>query len=245
MHDEDDPMPALSQDPGSGSSDAGPRAPDARRSRRTGALALGLLLASAGLLLATVGPALAQSDATPPPAAPEGASASCPPAGTSSPVASPSTPMGGEIALSATTDLTGERMYTLGDTAKVEEVVDLQLLEAWRGWSGATLPPPEGQTTYTFLVRFSWDGTQPQFLSLTGGYYNVTGFSMRDDSDFEYPVLQDDSVARQPMLLFGEVAAGQAVQGWLTFHAPADAAFVELTYQPIADSRVYFRVQAP
>jgi hypothetical protein len=246
MNDQDHPKPRPPLHPGYGWRQAGPSAADADPSRgTTAALALGLLLASGGMLLATGGPALGQSDATPAAAALEGASASCAPGVTSPPGAPSPAPAGAEVALSAASDLTGERTYTLGDTAKVEEVVDLQLLEAWRGWSGASLPAPEGQTTYTFLVRFAWDGTQPQFLALSGGYYNVIAFSMRDDEDFEYPVLQAESVARQPILLYGEVAAGQAVQGWLTFHGPADAAFVELTYQPLADSRVFFRVRSP
>src|SRR5688500_7964036 len=77
---QDVPWPALPQDPSCASCQAGSRAPDARLSRMIRILALGLLLGSAGALLATVGPTLAQTDGTPPPAAPEGASASCPPA---------------------------------------------------------------------------------------------------------------------------------------------------------------------
>ena len=150
-----------------------------------------------------------------------------------------------EVALQPVADLTGDRVYTLGDVATVEQVVSLELLEAWRGWAGAPLPPPDGQAAYTFLVRFSWDGTQPEFLDISGGYYNSIAFSLRDDESFEYPVLQGDSIARQPQLLFGEVAEGQSVQGWLTFHAPANAEWVELTYAPIADEQVFFRVTAP
>jgi hypothetical protein len=168
---------------------------------------------------------------------------SCPPAQSSPGAASPA--VSGEVALEPVADLTGDRVYTLGEVATVEQVVSLELLEAWRGWTGAPLPPPDGQASYTFLVRFTWDGTQPQFLDISGGYYNAIAFSLRDDESFEYPVLQGDSIARQPQLLFGEVAEGQSVQGWLTFHAPADAEWVELTYAPIADEQVFFRVAAP
>lgn len=56
-------------------------------------------------------------------------------------------------------------------------------------------------------------------------------------------MIQGAGVARQPELLFGDLAAGQQVQGWVTFYAPPDAEFVELTYRPIADEPVFFRVQ--
>jgi hypothetical protein len=168
---------------------------------------------------------------------------SCPPALSSPGASSPG--VSGEVALEPMADLTGDRVYTLGDVAIVEQVVSLELREAWRGWTGAPLPPPDGQAAYTFLVRFSWDGTQPEFLDISGGYYNSIAFSLRDDESFEYPVLQGDSIARQPQLMYGEVAEGQSVQGWLTFHGPADAEWVELTYAPIADEQVFFRVAAP
>jgi hypothetical protein len=134
------------------------------------------------------------------------------------------------------------RTFTIGQVARVEEVVALEVLEASRSRADAMSPADGAQAVYSFLVRFSWDGTQPEFLSMSGGYYNAIDFSLRDDQAFEYPQRNGSSMARQPELLFGEVAAGQQVNGWVTFQAPADAAWVELVYSPIADERVFFRV---
>ena len=149
--------------------------------------------------------------------------------------------MAGEVALLPASDLGGDRTYTLGDVAVVEETGSLEVLEAWRGWP-SPVPPPDGQTSYTFLVRFSLDDTQPSESSL---YYNSTGFTMRDDQGFEYPSVRADGYARTPTLLFGDLAAGQHVQGWMTFHAPPEASFVELVYAPIVDAAASFRVMAP
>jgi hypothetical protein len=98
---------------------------------------------------------------------------------------------------------------------------------------------------WTFLVRFTWDGREPAGFATGEPYYNAIGFTMRDDEGFEYPNLQSDLIGRQPALLFGYLAADQSVQGWVTFRAPADASFVELTYTPISDDRVFFRAVAP
>lgn len=181
-------------------------------------------------------------DGPSPPASPLVPCAS-PVAASPDPSAAPAS--GIDVALQPTDDLPGERMYTIGDTALVEEVVALEVLEAWRhGAHDATTLEPR-LSTYTFLVQFGWDGTPREFLDMTGGYYNAGGFSLRDDESFEYPVLHSGPDVRQPALLFGEVAEGQIVKGWVTFRAPSDATFVELTYSPIADERVFFRVAAP
>jgi hypothetical protein len=150
----------------------------------------------------------------------------------------------GEVALLPATDVTGERMYTLGDVAIVEGIVELEVLEATRGWS-ASVPPPEGMAAWTFLVRFHWDGREPTGFSTGTPYYNAIGFSMRDDQGFEYPNLQSELIGRQPALLFGTLAKDQSVQGWVTFQAPSDASFVELTYTPVSDDRVFFKALAP
>ena len=123
-------------------------------------------------------------------------------------------------------------------------IVELEVLEATRGWS-SSVPPPEGMAAWTFLVRFSWDGREPTGFGTGQPYYNAIGFTMRDDEGFEYPNLQSDLIGRQPALLSGTLAEGQSVQGWLTFHAAADAPYVELTYDPISDERVFFKAMAP
>jgi hypothetical protein len=150
----------------------------------------------------------------------------------------------GEVALLPATDMTAERMYTLGDVAIVEGIVELDVLEATRGWS-ASVPPPDGMAAWTFLVRFHWDGREPTGFGTGTPYYNAIGFTMRDDQGFEYPNLQSELIGRQPALLFGTLAEDQSVQGWVTFHAPADASFVELTYTPVSDDRVFFKALAP
>jgi len=171
----------------------------------------------------------------PSPALPTAPGASAPAAGS---------PAAGEVeALGPSADLSGERMFTIGDVATVENVSTLTVRQAERGPGLSAMPPPEGQTAYTFLVVFAWDGTTPGPISIGGGYYNAINFSLRDDEDFEYPVIQGTGFARQPELLFGDLAAGQQVQGWVTFFAPGDAEFVELTYRPIADEAVFFRVE--
>jgi hypothetical protein len=45
-------------------------------------------------------------------------------------------------------------MYTLGDVAIVENVSTLTVTQAERGDSLSQLPPPAGQTAYTFLAVF-------------------------------------------------------------------------------------------
>lgn len=177
----------------------------------------------------------------------DGVPSSQPPASTGpcpSPGSAPMSPTTGEVALLPASDVTGERMFTLGGVAIVEGIVQLEVLQATRGWT-ANVPPPDGQAAWTFLVRFTWDGREPGEYSTGEPYYNAIGFSMRDAEGFEYPNLQSDLIGRQPALLYGTLAAGQSVQGWVTFHAPADTAFVELTYSPISDDRVFFRAVAP
>lgn len=176
----------------------------------------------------------ADGSVTPAPAAP------CPsPAGS----AQASAPVG-EVSLLPAPELRGERMYTLGQAAIVEGIVQLEVPQATRGWS-ASVRPPEGMAAWTFLVRFTWDGREPAEYGTGEPYHNAIGFTMRDDEGFEYPNLQGDLTARQPALLFGDLAAEQSVQGWVTFQAPGDATFVELTYTPISDDRVFFRALAP
>ncbi|HUG47873.1 MAG TPA: hypothetical protein VMP67_05615 [Candidatus Limnocylindria bacterium] len=154
------------------------------------------------------------------------------------------TPAAGRVEqLGPSTGHDGERMFTLGETATVENVSTLTLRGAERGDGLASMPSPAGQTTYTFLVSFAWDGTTPGPISVGSSYYNAINFSLRDDEGFEYPVIQGAGFARQPELLFGYLAAGQQVQGWVTFYAPAEVQFVELTYRPIADDSVFFRVE--
>jgi hypothetical protein len=168
----------------------------------------------------------------------------CPtPAGSAGASAAPSTGSG-EVALLPASDVTGERMYTLGDVAIVEGIVELEVLEATRGWS-ASVAPPDGMAAWTFLVRFTWDGREPTGFSTGTPYYNAIGFTLRDHQGFEYANLQSDLIGRQPALLFGTLAEDQSVQGWVTFHAPIDAPFVELTYTPISDARVFFKALAP
>jgi hypothetical protein len=150
---------------------------------------------------------------------------------------------GAPVALGPAPVTGSPRTYTIGQVATVEHVVDLEVLEAWRDHGDGMLP--EGQARYTVLVRFGWDGTQPELLSIAGGYYNAINFSIRDDQAFEHPSQNGSAFARQPELLFGEVAAGQQVKGWVTFLAPADAAWVEVVYSPIADERVFFRLAPP
>ena len=170
--------------------------------------------------------------------------APCPsPAGPDGTSAAPSM-SSGEVALLPDPDVSGERMFTLGDVAIVEGIVELEVLEATRGWS-SSVPPPDGMSAWTFLVRFSWDGREPTGFGTGTPYYNAIGFSMRDDQGFEYANLQSDLIGRQPALLFGTLAEDQSVQGWVTFHAPTDASFVELTYTPISDDRVFFKALAP
>jgi hypothetical protein len=169
--------------------------------------------------------------------------------GSPAPCPSPAAPAvtaapAGEVSLLPAPELSGERMYTLGQVAMVEGIVQLEVLQATRGWS-ASVPPPDGMAAWTFLVRFTWDGREPAEFATGEPYYNAIGFTMRDDEGFEYPNLQSDLIGRQPALLFGYLAADQSVQGWVTFHAPADASFVELTYSPISDDRVFFRALAP
>lgn len=172
---------------------------------------------------------------TPPPAPPAG--------GTTAPPTVPPAIPGGDVETLGPASVSGDRMYTLGDVAIVENVSTLTVTQAERGDSLSQLPPPDGQTAYTFLVVFAWDGTTPGPIQIGGGYYNAINFSLRDDAGFEYPVIQGSGFARQPELLFGDLSAGQQVQGWVTFYAPAEAAFVELKYTPIADDAVHFRVQ--
>lgn len=205
------------------------------RTRRTLArLGLGLVPSLAAVLLP-----FATVSALEDPAG-AGSATPCPsPAGS----AQASAPVG-EVSLLPAPELSGERMYTLGQVAMVEGIVQLEVLKATRGWS-ASVPPPEGMAAWTFLVRFTWDGREPEGFATGEPYYNAIGFTMRDDEGFEYPNLQSDLIGRQPALLFGYLAADQSVQGWVTFHAPADAAFVELTYSPISDDRVFFRALAP
>lgn len=149
-----------------------------------------------------------------------------------------------EVPLLPAREVSGARMFTLGDVAIVEGIVQLEVLQATRGWTASVLPP-EGQAAWTFLVRFTWDGREPTGFSTGEPYYNAIGFTLRDDEGFEYPSLRGDLNGRQPALLFGTLAEGQSVQGWVTFHAPADAELVELTYTPVSDDRVFFRALAP
>ena len=192
--------------------------------------------------LATALAPLAVSSAAGDPAS--GSGTPCPsPAGPAAASTVPST-SSGEVALLPATDVSGERMFTLGEVAIVEGIVELEVLEATRGWS-SSVPPPEGMAAWTFLVRFSWDGREPTGFGTGQPYYNAIGFTMRDDQGFEYPNLQSDLIGRQPALLSGTLAEGQSVQGWVTFHAAADAPYVELTYDPISDERVFFKAMAP
>ncbi len=205
------------------------------RTRRTLAgSSLALVTGLAAMMVPLAAVSAADDLPTAAPAAP------CPsPAGS----AQASAPVG-EVSLLPAPELSGERMYTLGQVAIVEGIVQLEVLQATRGWS-ASVPPPEGMAAWTFHVRFTWDGREPAEFATGQPYYNAIGFTMRDDEGFEYPNLQSDLIGRQPALLFGYLAADQSVQGWVTFQAPADAAFVELTYSPISDDRVFFRVLAP
>jgi hypothetical protein len=193
--------------------------------------------------LATAITPLAVGSAADDPASP-GPGVPCPsPAGPAGASTVPPT-SSGEVALLPATDVSGERMFTLGDVAIVEGIMELEVLEATRGWS-SSVPPPEGMAAWTFRVRFSWDGREPTGFGTGTPYYNAIGFTMRDDQGFEYANLQSDLLGRQPALLFGTLAEDQSVQGWVTFHAAADAPFVELTYTPISDERVFFKALAP
>jgi hypothetical protein len=137
----------------------------------------------------------------------------------------------------------GARTFTLGEAATVENVSTLEILQAERGWSSSQ-PPPPGQTTYTFLVRFRYDLRTPGPIEIGGGHYNAINFTMRDADGFEYPEVSSSALARDPALLFGDLAFGQSVQGWITVWAP-ESPFVELVYRPIADDPVTFRMLAP
>ncbi len=206
------------------------------RSRR---ILAGLGLALTTGLVTVLMPVAAGATDVVPSTEPAVSAAPCP-----SPASAPMSPSTGEVALLPAPDVTGERMFTPGAVAIVEGIVQLEVLQATRGWA-ASVPPPDGQAAWTFLVRFTWDGREPGEFSTGAPYYNAIGFTMRDDEGFEYPNLQSDLMGRQPALLYGHLAADQSVQGWVTFQAPADAAFVELTYSPISDDRVFFRVLAP
>lgn len=136
------------------------------------------LVASAILLLAACNAAVpsdtpaAGSPAgpdVPSPARPDGPSPVMPhvpsPALPTAPGASapaPGSPATGEVeVLGPSADLSGERMFTIGDVATVENVSTLTVREAERGPGLSGLTPPAGQTAYTFLVVFAWDGTTP------------------------------------------------------------------------------------
>ena len=162
------------------------------------------------------------------------------PGPSAAPAASPGPAGTSEVALLPVSELPDDGTHTLGEVATFEQVVSLEVLEATRDWSDATLPAPEGQTRYTFLVQFRHDASRPDLT----GYYYFTAFSMRDPDGFEYSLLAADAV-RQPMLQSGELAAGEAAQGWLTFVGPSDVPFVDLVYRPVADDRVVFRVGTP
>jgi hypothetical protein len=128
--------------------------------------------------------------------------------------------------------------------ATVEFVTSLEVLEAVKGHDTG-FPLPDGQVAYAFLVRFTYDQASAAPLDPGSGYYNSIGFTMRDDEGFQYSSATNNSGARTPTLLFGDLAFGQQVQGWITVWGPPDTSFVELLYTPIADEPVIFRMLVP
>jgi hypothetical protein len=46
-------------------------------------------------------------------------------------------------------------------------------------------------------------------------------------------------------LLFGNLTEGQSVQGWVTFNAPTDTAYLDVVYSPISREPATFRVLVP
>jgi len=131
--------------------------------------------------------------ATPGTATPPTGSATVPP------TVSPAGPGGGVETLGPAS-VSGDPMYTLGDVAIVENVSTLTVTQAERGDSLSQLPPPAGQTAYTFLVVFSWDGTTPGPIQIGGGYHNAINFSLRDATaeaafvELKYTPIADDAV---------------------------------------------------
>lgn len=211
---------------------------------RTSSTRMAALMALAILLLAACGgPAQPTPATTPAPGAP---TQPAPPGSTPAAATPPSAtaqPAGDVEVLGPSADLSGTGMHTLGQTAVVENISTLTLLQAERGDALSSLPPPEGQTAYSFLVEFHWDGATPGPIEIGSGYYNAINFSLRDDEEFEHPVMQSVTIASRPELLFGDLAAGQRVRGWVTLFGPEDSEYVELVYRPVASDPVFFRVE--
>ncbi len=177
------------------------------------------------------------------PAATVGSAQPAPPsaAATAAPAATPGAPVGTSTQLLPDPSVSGERMYTLGQPVEIEDETQLEVLEGW-----IDPPGPEGTARYTFLVRFSYPVPQsPDPFGVSAGYYNAIGFSVRDDQGFEYAVIQGSSQSREPELLFGNLNEGQDVQGWVTFEAPAETAYLDLVYGPVSRDPATFRVIVP
>lgn len=137
--------------------------------------------------------------------------------------------------------VSGERMFTLGQPVEIEDETLLEVVEGW-------VEPAQTarQARYTFLVRFSYPVPEsPDPFGVSAGYYNAIGFSVRDDQGFEYDVNQGGMNTRQPELLFGNLTEGQNVQGWVTFEAPLETAYVDLVYGPVSRDPATFRVLVP
>jgi hypothetical protein len=148
---------------------------------------------------------------------------------------------GGATQLQADPAVSGDRMFTLNQAAEIEDETTLEILEGW-----ADPAAPDGQARYTFLVRFNYPVPEsPDPFGVNAGYYNAAGFSVRDVEGFEYDVVQGSSESREPELLFGNLTEGQAVQGWVTFEAPADTSYIDLVYSPVSREPATFRALVP
>jgi hypothetical protein len=210
----------------------------------TRALMVSALGASVAWAL-TLGPASAEATKEAGPECPPCPCASASPApATASPAATTGIGEGGEVSLLAMPTADDEGVFTLGDSVPVEYVTRLEVETATRGWAAEGRTPDSGMAFWTFLVRFTRPGASPGPYGLGSGFYSVLGFSLHDDQGFEYGVL-DAPYARQPIVRYGELGPDGETRGWLTFHAPANARWVELRYTPISGSTVYFRLAAP
>lgn len=126
---------------------------------------------------------------------------------------------------------------SIGDTQEVsgEQRITLSQAEVTQG-SSEFFKPGEGKIFAALLFRI--EGIAE------GASYNPFYFTARDQDGFEYNYTP---FGNEPVLSSGDLAPGEAVQGWVNFEVPDDFETLQVEYNPsfgFGDS-VVFRVRAP
>ena len=117
-----------------------------------------------------------------------------------------------------------------GNAYAEPQLMTVAQAETWSPPADSWWKPDPGNAFITVLVR-----TQ----ALGGISYNPYYFKLRDSSGFEY----NHTIGRDPSLNSGDLAAGDTVQGWLTFEVPvASVDGTTLTYSQLLAPGATFRL---